>query len=107
MFCTVCGKQLDSNSNFCSACGTAVAPPATFGRYNTSMLLRSREHRMLGGVCGGLALHYGWDLSLVRLLMVLIVIFTGVGAVAYLLAWIVIPQEPYMLPVSTSTRVTS
>jgi phage shock protein C len=69
------------------------------------MLLRSREHRMIAGVCGGLALHYGWDLSLVRLLCVLIVFFTGVGAFAYLIAWIVIPQEPYMLPVST--RVTS
>ncbi len=105
MFCTVCGKQLEPNSNFCSACGTAVAPPAVFGRYNSTMLLRSREHRVVAGVCGGLALHYGWDLSLVRLMLVLIVIFSGVGVVAYIIAWIVIPQEPYALPVTT--RVTS
>ena len=102
MFCPVCGKQLAPNANFCSNCGTAVAPPAVYGRYNSTMLMRSREYRMVAGICGGLAVHYGWDLTLVRLVLVLIVLFTGVGAFAYLIAWIVIPQEPYALPVSTS-----
>ena len=101
MFCSVCGKRLEIDSNFCSSCGEAVAPPSVYGRYDSTLLLRSREHRMVAGSCGGLALHYGWDLSLVRLVLVLIVLFTGVGAVAYLIAWIVIPQEPYALPVST------
>ena len=53
---------------------------------------------MVAGVCAGLALHYGWDLSLVRVLCALMIVLTGVGLFAYLAAWIIIPDAPYALP---------
>jgi phage shock protein PspC (stress-responsive transcriptional regulator) len=53
---------------------------------------------MIGGVCSGFALHYGWDLSLVRVITVLTIVFTGVGLFVYLAAWIIIPEAPYALP---------
>jgi phage shock protein C len=53
---------------------------------------------MIAGVCAGFALHYGWNLNLVRLVTALVALFTGVGAIAYLVAWVIIPEEPYALP---------
>jgi phage shock protein PspC (stress-responsive transcriptional regulator) len=53
---------------------------------------------MIAGVCAGFALHYGWNLNLVRVITALVALFTGVGAIAYLVAWVVIPEEPYVLP---------
>jgi phage shock protein PspC (stress-responsive transcriptional regulator) len=56
---------------------------------------------MIAGICAGLARIYGWDLALVRLVTALIIVFTGVGAIAYLIAWVVIPEEPLWLPAGT------
>ena len=58
--------------------------------------------RVFGGVCSGLALHYGWDITTVRLLWVLCVLFAGTGVLAYIIAWIVIPEAPYVLPESST-----
>jgi phage shock protein C len=55
-------------------------------------LYRSESDRMLGGVCGGIAEVYDVDPALVRILTLLLV-FTQVGILGYLLAWIVIPSE--------------
>jgi phage shock protein C len=41
-------------------------------------------------------------MTLVRVLTALFVLFTGVGAIAYLVAWVVIPEAPYPLPVKTT-----
>jgi phage shock protein C len=101
MFCSQCGKQVDPSSRFCTACGATIAsaPPPPPGNYpNTGQLTRSRHDRMIAGVCAGFALHYGWNLNLVRILTALVAIFTGVGAIAYLVAWLVIPEAPYALP---------
>ncbi|WP_295657905.1 PspC domain-containing protein [uncultured Nocardioides sp.] len=57
-------------------------------------LRRSRENRMVAGVCGGLARHLGVDPKWVRLLTVLgVVLGLGSVAVLYLVAWVVIPQD--------------
>ncbi len=57
-------------------------------------LTRSREDRWLSGVCGGLARYFGVDANLVRLLVVLGTIF-GLGSLllAYVVAWILMPEE--------------
>ena len=56
-------------------------------------LTRNSENAMLGGVCSGVADHFGLDLTLVRLLTVLGVVF-GLGsvAVAYIVAWVLLPK---------------
>ncbi len=57
-------------------------------------LVRSRGDRWLGGVCGGLATYFGVDANLVRLIVVLGTVF-GFGslAIAYVVAWILMPEE--------------
>jgi len=57
-------------------------------------LYRSTSDRMLAGVCGGLAEYIGMDSSLIRLALVLLILFGGTGVLAYIIAWIIIPEEP-------------
>ena len=58
-------------------------------------LYRSRTDKKLCGVCGGLAKYLGVDATIIRLILALAVIFAGVGALAYIIAALIIPEEPY------------
>lgn len=102
MFCTHCGKQMEPTARFCPTCG-AVSQPVVVGRAPLpGQLTRPRYPRLIAGVCSGLAVHYGWDLSLVRVICALMIVLTGVGLFAYLAAWIIIPEAPYTLPERSS-----
>ena len=57
-------------------------------------LYRSRKDSVISGVCGGLGEHFDVDPVVFRLVMVLLVLVKGVGILAYIIAWIVIPQRP-------------
>ena len=59
-------------------------------------LYRSRTDRQIAGVCGGLAKWLGWDPTNVRILYVLVSIFSAAfpGIVVYLILWAVMPEEP-------------
>jgi phage shock protein C len=60
----------------------------------TKTLVRSRDNRMVAGVCGGLAEYFGVDLTLIRVLVAVIALMTGgAGALAYLAAWLIIPEQ--------------
>jgi phage shock protein C len=58
-------------------------------------LVRSRDNRIIAGVCAGFADYLGIDVNLVRVLVALLTFFTaGIGGVlAYLVAWGVIPED--------------
>lgn len=57
-------------------------------------LYRSRDDRMIGGVCGGIAEYFNVDATLVRLLAVAAILLAGSAILAYLIAWIIVPEEP-------------
>jgi len=63
-------------------------------------LFRSVDHKMLGGVCAGLADYFDIDVSLVRLAFVGIAILSALFPmfIFYIIAWIVIPVEPRPSP---------
>jgi len=56
-------------------------------------LERSRNDRFIGGVCGGIAKYLNMDPTLVRILTVVITLFTFVPVVAYIIAMFVMPEE--------------
>jgi phage shock protein PspC (stress-responsive transcriptional regulator) len=56
-------------------------------------LTRSTSNRLIGGVCGGVAQYLNMDVTLVRILTVLISLFTGVPVILYIIALFVIPEE--------------
>lgn len=56
-------------------------------------LVRSERHRLLAGVCGGLAEYFGLDVDLVRLIALVLVVVQPVFALVYLLLVFVLPRE--------------
>lgn len=56
-------------------------------------LYRSRVNRKLAGVCGGIAEYFNVDPTIIRLVFVILAICAGCGLLAYLLAWIIVPEQ--------------
>ncbi len=94
VYCNVCGNALTEQACFCSHCGRSVVHPHTPAR-----MMRPRYNRKIAGVCAGLGEHLDLDISLVRILWVFLTFASGIfpGLIAYILAWIIIPEEPYLL----------
>jgi len=57
-------------------------------------LYRSRSNRYIAGVCAGIAEYFDVDPTMVRLLTLLSVLIPGPQFIVYIIAWIVIPEEP-------------
>ncbi|HUY82312.1 MAG TPA: PspC domain-containing protein [Acidobacteriaceae bacterium] len=111
--CTQCGNAINEDARFCSVCGTAVSAAAPPGQgYSApagtvypapSRLIRPRYGRMISGVCQGIANNYVWDVVWVRVITVLLAIFGGgIGLIAYLVFWVVMPEEPMPIPQPTA-----
>jgi len=66
-------------------------------------LTRSRNNKKIAGVCGGVAEYLDVDPTLVRVAWVMLALFVGWGLVGYLIAWIIMPDEP----VAAETAITS
>jgi phage shock protein C len=97
MFCPRCGKEYSSSVNFCCQCGAAMYTPVQADK----KLMRSRSNSKIAGVCGGLGDYLGVDPTLIRLVWLLLVFFAGTGILAYIIAWIVMPEEPLGEPSKT------
>ena len=58
-------------------------------------LYRSRHDVMIAGVCGGIAEYFDVDPTIVRLIAVVLILGWGSGLLAYLIAVLIIPKNPY------------
>ncbi|HCX72366.1 MAG TPA: hypothetical protein DHM37_01480 [Candidatus Cloacimonas sp.] len=56
-------------------------------------IYRSWDNKMIAGVCAGLARYLSWDVSLVRIIFVLLFLSGGIGAILYLIFWLLFPLE--------------
>ena len=96
MTCIQCGRALPPVARFCSHCGAPQPEPTSpeVGPDRVRRLLRPRGGRVLGGVCGGIGDYYEVDPVLIRLVWAVGSLVTGLipGAIAYLVAWIIIPE---------------
>jgi phage shock protein C len=113
LFCSGCGATLSSDARFCSACGKPVieAGPDRFASQPTSpnwgSLMRPIAGRKIAGVCRGLANQYGWDVTLIRVVAVLLAILVfPIGEVAYVLFWVMVPEEPRTVAPTTHLNTT-
>lgn len=92
MFCTQCGCTLSDKDRFCPQCGltTGTGTP----RVERSRLARDIQNKKIAGVCAGFAKYLDVDVVLVRVIWVVVAICTGgVGVLAYIAAWIIMPKE--------------
>lgn len=113
MYCTRCGNQTGELDKFCSQCGNlapsstsassarsaftaAAPPPPSFGYVSgpAPMLTRSLRNRKIAGVCAGIALHFGVDPTVVRVLF-LAMFFCPVlpAIIPYIVCWVIMPLE--------------
>jgi len=61
----------------------------------TRRLYRSKENRVFAGVCVGVGEYFNIDPALIRLIWILVVIFTGFfpGVIAYIVAIFIVPEK--------------
>lgn len=57
-------------------------------------LYRSKNDRVIAGICGGIGKYLEIDPVLIRVIWVILIFFGGTGLLAYLIAWLLIPREP-------------
>lgn len=60
---------------------------------NMQKIVRPREGRKIAGVCAAFARFFGLDVSIIRIVWLLAVLLAGTGVLAYLICWLVIPEE--------------
>ena len=89
MYCTHCGKEVLAEALFCPICGGRQP-----GNVTQRTLVRPLQGRKLGGVCLAFGKYLNVDPTLVRIIwLVLTVTPPGIGLLAYIISWIVIPGE--------------
>jgi phage shock protein C len=92
MHCNHCGKVIPDDSNVCSYCGIRVGTPLA-----TRKLVRPRVGRKIAGVCLGFSEYFGLDVTLVRVVWLILSVTTVIGLLSYPIAWIIMPEEPLMI----------
>jgi phage shock protein C len=96
MVCPACGTGMSDGARYCSVCGRPAFEAQASVR---PRLVRPLHGRLIAGVCAGFAQAYGWDPVIVRLVLCLIALCgAGTPIIAYIIAWIVMPNAPYELP---------
>ena len=65
-------------------------PPASDG---PRVVRRSRSERVIAGVCGGIGRYLGVDPMLLRIAFIVLALANGLGVIAYVVAWVAIPEE--------------
>ncbi len=96
MYCNYCGRVIQEDANVCAYCGRRVA-----GVVARRRLVRPRCGRKIAGVCLGFAEYFDLDVTLIRLVWLLGLIFgLPFFFIGYIVAWIVMPDEPVALAVA-------
>ena len=105
MYCANCGTQTGDSDKFCRECGHETKVGREANRQSASgygaprRLYRVTSEKRIAGVCSGLARYFEGDVTLVRLLVVAGTLLTGgLGVLAYIVAWIIMPRENQAQP---------
>ena len=100
MYCTSCGNALGEADKYCSQCGKANSPgaggtasapsPPGWGRPRFE---RAMAHKKLAGVCAGIARYLDVDVTLVRVIFIVGVLFKFATVLMYLILWAAMSRD--------------
>jgi phage shock protein C len=92
MFCTQCGNQLADKDRFCSQCARPTGQ-ANLPGVARELLMRDVQNKKIAGVCAGFGRYLDVDPVLIRIVWLALAFGTGIGFIAYVIAWIVMPKD--------------
>lgn len=99
MYCNNCGKSIPDDANLCAYCGKRVGVTAEPRRLVRPP--KGSPARKIAGVCAAFANYFDLDVMIIRVVWLLVLFCAGTGLLAYLIAWVVIPEaEP--VPAATA-----
>jgi len=84
---------IQDDAAVCAYCGVRVG--ASLAR---TKLVRPRLGRKIAGVCLGFSEYFDIDVTLVRVVWLIVSCTTVIGMLSYPIAWIIMPEEPLLLP---------
>ncbi len=99
MYCNYCGKLIQDDAAVCAYCGVRVG--ASLAR---TKLVRPRLGRKIAGVCIGFSEYFDLDVTLVRVVWLIVSFTTVIGMISYPIAWIIMPEEPLLLSAPAGAR---
>jgi phage shock protein C len=99
MYCNYCGKVIQDDAAVCAYCGVRVG--ASHAR---NKLVRPRLGRKIAGICLGFSEYFDIDVTLVRVVWLIVSCTTVIGMVSYPIAWIIMPEEPPLFPAPSGAQ---
>jgi len=92
MFCTKCGTELRERDKYCFDCGTSTGHGIYAPRMEDRLSRPACDYK-IAGVCAGFARYFGMDVTLMRVLWLIVALGTGIFFIVYIVAWIAMPRD--------------
>jgi phage shock protein PspC (stress-responsive transcriptional regulator) len=90
--CPFCAEDIRAEAVKCRYCGSFLDSGGVLAR----TWYRSREGKVIAGVCAGLAEQFGISVTIIRIAFVLGTLIGGPGLIVYLVLWVSMPYRPEM-----------
>jgi phage shock protein C len=106
MFCTKCGVELEPQDRYCCQCGKGTGVGSPWPARAPARLTLNTRDKKIAGVCAGFARYLDLDVTLVRIVwMILVFMPPTAGLIGYVLSWLIMPGQDDVATVAEPSAV--